>query len=156
MNTPTYQEQWQKITSAYLNNELNPWRNCACFVGNLLQKRSDWAFCRSELGVLTQDEIYRNIGIKYINMLSGDLYSAQEIIALELNFLQVIDAGTENKGKLGFAISSDFSLKQEHPNYENALFEAMVSTLEMLRQIHISKGEDVDSIELKKRELATV
>jgi hypothetical protein len=41
----------------------------------------------------------------------------------------------------------------QHENYENALFNAMCNALEVLKQIHIAWGENVDETPVfKKRE----
>jgi hypothetical protein len=42
-----------------------------------------------------------------------------------------------------------------HPNYEEALFNAFSSTLDMLKEIHITLGEDVESYTFTKRQLQT-
>lgn len=138
---PTYAQQWQKITSAYLNDTLDPYRNCACFIGNMLNGKFSWSLGRTIDGdyrvVPSFNKRHIIIAEECIAKEAGGLYTIEDICRLEDNFLQ-------------FAIAAPCS-----PNYENALYEAMVSTLELLRQIHISKGEDVDALPLVKREVKT-
>lgn len=149
MNTPTYKEQFDKITRAYFNNELEPMNSCACFIGNLLNGRTVWRLIRGflELEIKNEFKEPRDIltpikasdyclteGEKCIVSESAGLYSADDIIEMENNFLKLWSNGGRT---------------------EQSLFEAMDSTLDMLRKIHESKGEVIDSFEFKKRELAT-
>jgi hypothetical protein len=158
---PTYGQQWQKVTSAYLNDELNPYIQCACFIGNILNETSDWGRCRTmkdDAGTAIvrnyKDKIsftFYVVGEQSIKKESAGLYTPLDIVKLENNFLKILWQSTENRTHRPDEYVKN--LVKAHPNYENALFEAMTSTLEMLRKIHISKGENVDAIPLKKREL---
>lgn len=151
---PTYSEQWQKITSAYLNDKLNPYHPCACFIGNLLNNQMYWIDGRDGGCFIPnhrRDGYMKAIGI--IKEESGGLYSPKEIYLMEKNFLSVINNNTTNSNK---DIDNIDPARKNHPNYENALYSAMVSTLELLKQIHISKGEDVDNgLVLTKRQTST-
>lgn len=146
MNHPTYKEQFDKITSAYINNELNPWKCSACFVGNLLNGSADWA----EFRELNDNAPYEwqsrmipsehKIARKCLIIESGGIYSIQEIEILELNFLNMIG-----------------DLKKGDDGYEESLFKAMDYTLEYLRQIHINKGEIIDDAPVfEKRKLQLI
>jgi hypothetical protein len=74
---------------------------------------------------------YMNIKLmRNATMLITDGYLPQQIVDLEQNFLRTYVMG----GKT-----------------EDSLFEAMTSTLEMLRRIHIEAGEDVEVPILWKR-----
>lgn len=46
-NRPTFNEQYNKIVTAYMKNELDPFSNCACFVGNLINNRPEWSLIRN-------------------------------------------------------------------------------------------------------------
>ncbi len=47
--------------------------------------------------------------------------------------------------------------KKRIPNYEDLLFSGMCAALDVLKEIHRSRGEDVDdSLQLTKRELINV
>jgi hypothetical protein len=144
MNTPTFKEQFDKITRAYFNDELKPLNSCACFIGNIFDKDSRWQWIR-EFDT-TEDNCSRWRGIKnerypwmrdaaseYIKFFFNGFYSCEDIINMESNFLTIWDA----KGG----------------RTEQSLFEAMDSTLDMLRRIHESKGEIIESYEFKPRNL---
>jgi len=145
-----YEEAWQKITTAYVNDKLNPYMPCACFIGNLLGN-IDWAECR-------WGEAWKGEGfpVKFHDYFALKGYSPREIINMENNFLRIIYEGV-GKPSLFDAIAKNgmINIAREHPDYEDLLYKAMVSTLEMLRQIHIAKGEVIDEIPLRKRELQT-
>lgn len=135
MNKPTFKEQSEKIIQAYLKCEIYPLNPCACFVGNLLNNKKEWIEGRSasNCGMVNSNKIQQFVAIACINQESNNLYTLQEILELEKNFM------------VGCSIGG---------SYENAIFNAMISTLEMLKQIHISKGEVIeDEITLQKREV---
>jgi len=139
MNKPTFKEQSEKIIQAYLKCEINAGDACACFVGNLLNNKGEWIDGRHsfEYGKVDPNKNMRSRAIECINQESNSLYTLQEILELEEKFM------TERYTRTG-----------NDMNREDALFNAMTSTLEMLKQIHISKGEVIeDEITLQKREL---
>lgn len=139
MNTPTYKEQFDKITRAYIANELEPYDNCACFIGNLLNNDPEWSSGRIRTN-------FREFSIQKSGIMSAEacikrqaygFYTLHEIYEMEANFMSTIEHSASNT---------------EYYN-EDGLFHAMESTLEMLKQIHISKGEQVDEIPFTKRQL---
>lgn len=151
MEKPTFRQQYDKITSAYLNNELEPYSTCACFIGNLLGS-TRWADAR------TRDFLESKIkpdkhACDWLREVSCGMYTGEDITILEHNFLKIIDDNTIESGR----IDGNYAFpRQRHPNYEEALYLAMVSTLDMLKNIHESKGENVDAPKLKKRVLQVV
>lgn len=158
MEQPTYKEQYDKIVRAYLRNELEPFENCACFIGNLLNGTTMWSVGRkasilreTTRSVITGSIKTHLIGVPVCEVDSGaclriakisvkaeshGLYEFADIMAMEQNFL--------------FTYLKD---REDWLSADDSLFHALYSTLEMLRLIHISKGEDVDAIPLTKRVL---
>lgn len=51
----TYKEQFDKLTRAYINDEVQPFENCACFVGNLLNKNAMWCLAKPVFNNMTWD-----------------------------------------------------------------------------------------------------
>jgi hypothetical protein len=153
MNTPTFKEQFDKITMAYFDDTLEPYTNCACFIGNLLGGEK-WAWCRGDWGVVDKsiNSDYVDEGIKFILRSSNGLYTPLQIFQMEKNFLTIISKNTSGSDDLDDSIDENL----EHEDYEHALFLAMDSTLDMLRKIHEAKGEVIESFEFKKRELQPV
>lgn len=48
MNThPSFLEQYDKVTRAYFDGTLNPFNSCACFIGNILNDKGEWAWART-------------------------------------------------------------------------------------------------------------
>lgn len=150
----TFKEAFDRITTAYLNNELHPYDNCACFVGNLLNGDELWSCCRYNYGIAgkvcnVDEEEYQ----QDIHLIRGSGYTPSEIMYMENNFLTIIDENTYHSLKKDGYIS----VGDDHPDYENALFLAMDSTLEILKSIHQSKGENVDtSVSFSKRKMEVV
>lgn len=144
-----YLKQREKIVQAYFKNKLNPYSGCACFVGNLLNNTTKWTQCRvftDDDGFLASDkvEITKLAQFKYyLRNESNSFYTPEQIIKLETNFLKTIRDNTV-KGVMD-SIDDAF----QHPNYEEALFKAMDSTLDLLLEIHIANG-DKSVIELEK------
>lgn len=145
----TYKQQFDLLTAAYINGDVNPYDCKACFIGNLLQGAL-WAIAhyRNKHWVGTT-KLFGD-GIKFIEKRG---YSYDETTAMEENFLKIIAENTGGGDPLhagGQEIQSqpDGSFKiisinrrEKHSNYEDALFKAFESTLEMLRKIHESKGD---------------
>lgn len=135
MITPNYETQWQKITSAYVNNRLHPYINCACFIGNLLNGRREWSYAKGIGGGVTNDIKMLRIANRCILGEAAGIYSIDEILAMEDKFMSLVSLGD---------------------TAEDDLYDAMVSTLEMLRKIHESKGDETArEIPLTKRQLQT-
>jgi hypothetical protein len=141
MNKPTFKEQSEKIIQAYLKCGIEPMNPRGCFVGNLLNNTKEW---RKGIGFVygttTADVTLKLEAMRSISKESKNLYSLQEIADIENNFMTIVTGHWSHMG-------SDYS--------EDELFEAMISTLELLKQIHILKGEVIEEeIVLQKRELA--
>lgn len=149
MNTPTFKEQFDKLTEAYIRNEVNPWSPCQCWVGNLLNNQSGWIDGRWMLGkVKSPENIPAWIGIddkaeimrlvhnarSCVKEQSNGLYTLEEIVELEAIFMTGMEA-------FGASITIP---KNPTPEYEEALFKAFEKTLDRLKEIHIAKGENID------------
>lgn len=136
MKTPTFTEQYNKIVGAYIRNKLNPMDGCACFIGNLLNGHNDWLYGRDPDGYnlinpfLLTGEQSANLCVK--NQSNG-LYNMRDISDMEYNFLKIWVDGDRS---------------------EKSLFDAMESTLIMLRELHESKGEIVEYYNFQKRVLS--
>ena len=145
-----YLKQREKIIQAYYNNELNPYVCNACFVGNLLNNKSDWSYCRymnnSGYGKLLINGDFSNLyenAEKVIKKESNGFYSPEDIFEIESNFLKTI---YKNTSIVYLASPEEF---KNHPNFEEALFLAMDSTLDLLMEIHKKNG-DKSVLELEK------
>lgn len=161
---PTFKEQFDKLTSAYIAGKVNPMSHCACFIGNLLDNDASWSVYRN----------YRRGGNSECSILSfHGGYNIEDIVAMENNFLRVLTAEgriDDTIIHLTFTPSSRYidecfachnvatwragnqSLIQV---IEDRLFLAFESTLAMLKQIHERDGEVVDAVPVfVKRQLA--
>lgn len=156
----TYQEAWQRITTAYVNGQLDPYIECACFVGNLLGG-SGWGWCRMlnehhsrvlDVNRMPNREFRLNVlqAYEYVAERGDNMYSPADIAYLEDTFLSTITKTADKDVSLRI-----MTVHKDDIRYEDALYEAMVVTLEELRKIHIAKGENVDQIFLSQRKLAT-
>lgn len=156
----TFKEQFDKLTTAYINNEVKPYIGCACFVGNLLNRVGTWGCIREYRSFgesILQDwcaEVF-GAGDKFILEESEGTYSAKEILSLENLFLKTLERKTIGYKAPTFSNSLD-TMVTKHPNYEEALFTAFSVTLDALRGIHESKGEKVDEFIFTKRKLKAV
>lgn len=140
----SYNEQWNKLTTAYINNEVQPYIACACFIGNLLNNTSTWMDGR--LGFDFKNNKVDGIQelphvIRSIKRESKGTYTQKEIYQLELLFLKTISDETKRE-----CCDAD--------NYEDALFKAFELTLDLLKEIHLSKGEIVEEVpQFKQRKI---
>lgn len=134
MTKLTYSQQFNKLTQAYIRGEVNPYHPCHCFVGNLLNNTDEWRHGRETYGSVTEFLKHYILAQESISEESSGLYTVEDIVALEETFMN----------RVGYHHSED------------ELFHAFDATLDHLKKIHISKGENVDETPLfKKRKLQT-
>jgi len=119
MNTPTYKEQFDKITEAYIKGEIEPYRANFCFCGTLCDNSSSW------------------FGICEVEHHNYKHYNGEEYVMMEVALLDTLR-----------------DVDRVDIEWEDKLFEGMVAALEVLKEIHISKGEIIDETpKFSKREL---
>lgn len=130
MKTLTYKEAFDKITEAYIRGEIKPLDCKFCFCGTLSpdnlwyeqRKASDYPYTMTEYEQM-EDALFSGLA----DITGKAIYS-------------------------GIAICVGERLINHHPNSEEALFEGMKRALEVLRQIHIERGEIIDEVpEFTKR-----
>jgi hypothetical protein len=126
----TFQEQFDKLVNAYANNEIEPNKPCACFIGNLLDGESCW-YVFKDWSISTPPERFRD-AFNVINEVSDSTYSPKELLQIEGAFMRVWERYGEN---------------------EESLFKAFEHALILLRKLHESKGEVIKDYAFKKREL---
>lgn len=141
MNKPTFRQSYDKIVSAYMSCTLEPYNSCACFIGNMLNNNPDWEECRVLKGAVLGNGVVKPSYYFSMSDLMG--YTPEEIVRLENNFLNTLQG---NVRRTIFSRINNIS--------EQALFEAMQSTLLLLKEIHEAAGEvitDDPSEEFTKR-----
>ncbi len=142
---PTYKQQFDKLTEAYINFKVEPYTACKCFCGNLLNGTSEWyTYGRGvDRGVVTTKEPVLRKAQASINEQSGGLYTVVEILNLENMFLETYEENTvQHRRTFGMMVID-----------ESALFIAFDKTLDYLKEIHRNHGEDVDTeLRLSKRQ----
>lgn len=152
----SYKVQFDKLTEAYINNRVRPYYPCACFIGNLLGEETQWVSIRhyGTFGTSTLVSESEPLGFMLQNSVqsvltaSQGMYSPKDIVNLENNFLYVLELNT-----VGEPLDRTLSSKViSHENYEEALFLAFSSTLDLLKEIHEAKGEVVDEFIFIKRD----
>ena len=118
MTRPTYTQQFNKITEAYIRGEIHPLKAKFCVCGNLCDNNTAWY----------------NYNFKHNDF---GCYSGKDYRRIEIALL------------LKFS-SSSLNMDEEE------LFNGMVASLEVLKQIHIEGGEVIDDAPVfTKRELLT-
>jgi hypothetical protein len=152
-----FKVQFDKLTTAYIEDRVNPYHPCACFIGNLLNSTGAWSNVREYYvrgqSIKTSYAEGLNYGMCSIAEQSEETYTVDNIISLENLFLKTLEKET-----IGIGIEQDHicytsGLVRAHLNYEEALFKAFSVTLDTLREIHESFGEKVDDFTFTKREL---
>ena len=139
MNTPTFEQQRNRIIEAYFEDKIKPMDTDFCFCGTLAGGDSGWC-----------DNLFKTY--------AG--YSKREYIRMEdalLNRLIPFGVVTpedmceahDEPAQWGGGIKNDSSIEE----YEDALFQGMSDALDVLKEIHESRGEKTDAFEFKKREL---
>ena len=123
----TYKQAYDKIIEAYFKDEIKPNDTKFCFCGTLNNNDSSW---------YSED---------------GFFYKRLELVKMEAALFKAFPETDWEYNR------PTFSCEQELiTNYEDKLFEGMCAALEVLREIHINRGENIEGqFEFKKRELAT-
>ena len=135
---PSYSQQFNKLTEAYISEKVQPLSPCACFVGNLLNNTSDWILAKQCINNLFPfDSMFYKQAKSSIIKESNGLYTVEEIIMLERLFMVVTNC---------------FNKEERSPEQcENRLFEAFEKTLDLLKQLHIQKGEIIYEVPVFKK-----
>lgn len=129
VSTMTYQQAYDKIIQAYFNDEIKPYECRFCFCGNLCDKSYAWA------------------------EMNPPYYSTREYREMESALLDTINDYYQN-----ISIPLEDSDPNTWPNYEEVLFSGMSKALDVLKNIHRERGEDVDqaTTPFTKRQLQTI
>lgn len=115
MNTLTYPEAYNKIIEAYFKDEIQPLDAHFCFCGTLCNNSSGWFGLPRALHY----------------PLAG--YSGDDFVKMERALLDTMSDNPDER----------FPYTYEK-NYEELLFKGMSAALDVLKEIHRSRGENVD------------
>ena len=130
----TYKEAESLIFDAYFKDKIKPMDSSFCFCGTLSPNSLWGSQCYSS--------------VKYP-------YSVEEYGRMEQALFSDFK-GYTIIWDIGMAICPYGPLKKL-PDYENRLFNGMCAALEVLKQIHIERGEDIsDDILLSKRNVVSL
>jgi len=127
----TYREAENKIIQAYYRDEIEPLNPEFCFCGTLNGGSQSW--------------MHRKKGLKYT---PHEFASMEEALLMPFEaYNLVVRMGITPGDWAGDNLES-------LANFEDVLFEGMSNALDVLKQIHISRGEKIDEeVTFKKREL---
>lgn len=136
MEKLTYRQAFDKITEAYIRGEIIPVDSNFCFCGTLSPNRGEWnQLCGFSYGNPKPDFL----SFKYKN---EEPYTLWEYKQMEWALIN-------NKNEYAMKNNVDYA-------GEDALFAGMCAALEVLKEIHRARGEDVDEVPVfTKRELLT-
>lgn len=137
MEKLTWPQAFNKITEAYIKDEIKPYDGEFCFCGTLAGFN---AFVGNSKGWYT------------------NIYKFDDLLEMEFALLSTIKEKTLGGGDIYFQWEDNERPSViRHPNYEDALFEGMCAALDVLKEIHRSRGEDVDEIQTQftQRKLQT-
>lgn len=140
----TYKQQFDKLTEAYISGKVDPLNSCACFVGNLLNGDYKWGIGRGVFGEVSNADIIK----ESIEREAEGFYTPQEIVDLEEKFLRSINTARDNPSAYSNCSKIHLKVIKGMPldaAEEEALFIGFEKTLDLLKQIHESKGEVVDA-----------
>lgn len=130
MERLTYKQAYDKIIEAYFKDQIEPMSMQFCFCGTLC------------CGVKERDYNY---------YWDDERYSEQEYLWMEDALMEGLGA---KRVKLGTGYDTTTAGKDK-PDYEDRLFKGMSMALDELKEIHRSRGENVDEtvIPFTKRQL---
>lgn len=145
--TMTYKEAYNKIIDAYFRDEIKPMDMKFCFCGTLcdgvikrfnsdLRFRNDW-FERW----VSKDYTYHQLKIM------------EEALLTPLIGFYVYKVNERHGTQWAFINDTPIEVEKTQ-EYENGLFAGICAALDVLKQIHKERGEDIDDVPIfKKRQL---
>lgn len=123
MKKLTYKEAYDKIIEAYFKDEIIPLNPSFCFCGTLCNNTHEWSYRTRE---------QHNDGFGY----KGD-----DFVKMEEALLHTMMWGKREW------YGGDRNRYDDPSLYEDALFAGMCAALEVLKQIHKERGEDVNGVQ---------
>jgi hypothetical protein len=128
MDKLTYHEAYSKIIDAYFKDEIRPMEMNFCFCGTLAGGM---------------------IEVNFEEKWDEKFYSMKEFIMMERALMKGLGAQWISSLNSGW---DRFSHNPHRPDYEDRLFQGMSAALDVLKEIHSSRGENVDDVpEFTKR-----
>lgn len=129
MEKLTYKQAYDKIIEAYFKDEIEPGDVEFCFCGTLSHDKN-WHLKNRNKKVYT--------------------YSLKEYSEMEYALLKPMGCDRLHNSPASWGIPGNVLAKVD--DYENMLFTGMCAALDVLKQIHIERGEIIDEVpEFKKR-----
>lgn len=136
MNKLTYKQAFDKITEAYIRGEIQPYKSNFCFCGTIAP------------------EEYSAEGFKNWNNHDGKFDQAKHFYTLaeygKMERALFYHLGVPESDRISYGRG----IEKSDEGYEDALFNGMVAALEVLKQIHKDRGENVEDFQFTKREPA--
>lgn len=137
---PTYREQYDKIIEAYFRDEIEPYDGNFCFCGTLAGGCVYWSRHDIEPSDFRDFETYKYTTLQFARMEDALLLTIRkETVGYSLD-------GEHFKQLYALSYFGERETIKRHSNYETALFNGMCAALDVLRQIHIERGENVDEV----------
>ncbi len=131
---PSYKEQFDKITEAYIKGEIKPYKSNFCFCGTIAP------------------EEYSADGHKNWNNHDGKFMQHKHFYTLseygKMEEALFIPLHAFNGKISGMNI---YRLEEGDEGYEDAMFDGMCAALEVLKQIHVHKGDIADEYPVFKK-----
>lgn len=123
----TYREAYDKIIDAYFKDEIKPFDAEFCFCGTLNNNDEEWKW---------------NSPIRQLDYSSDEFFKMESAL-----FSRFVNIGLEMTGRFEATNNLIGWLSVlAHPEYEEALFAGMSAALDVLKQIHIERGEIIDEV----------
>lgn len=152
----TYKQAYDRLTEAYIAGKVEPFNPCSCFIGNLLltdnwmELRNGWSECKVNKG--------RNpLFINYENYTNIEIVRMEHIFMKEYVMNHPTGKGKNFSTLIMYYSGEDYVINRMANSGidEEALFKAFCVALDELREIHLSKGEDLEEVPVFKRRLQT-
>jgi hypothetical protein len=144
----TFKEAYDRLMKAYMSCEVNAFNSKFCICGNLENNDRQWireSLNHKRFGKCSG--LLNYSGEEYIEM--EDAYMGPIIIYFSSNYPNPPD--THGYSRYTSLITQYNSGKIDLPGYEDANFEGFCDAIEVLKEIHRTRGENVDDVVFEKR-----
>jgi hypothetical protein len=142
MKKLTYQEAYNKVIDAYFNDYIKPMDANFCICGTLCGNKCSWLSVR----IIKKDHSYT---VEEYERIENALLHNFTSLGVE----KCYETGYERGHWVYFNLNTELAA---HPDYEELLFKGMCDAIEVLKDIHKGRGEDIDSIPFIKRSVKAV
>lgn len=150
----SFKEQFDKMTALYIHGKVNAFNNEMCFCGNLEDGNIAWSSAKKieeDQWEAIRHTCNRSYDYRPLEYTPNQYWEMEAVFMFPISKFLMLRVGSFGGACAGWIDSynnSDVSI----PEYEDALYQGFTNAIEVLKRIHIARGEKVEETGFEKRE----